>query len=44
MTSLLPDNFLVDQLKLVVSIIPINIFPEFLNILARELLIVILDD
>jgi hypothetical protein len=36
MSSLPFDNFLVDQLSLVVSIIPIRISPEFLNIFGRE--------
>jgi hypothetical protein len=44
MTSLVIDNFLVDQLTMVVSIIPNWISPEFLHIFDRELLIVILDD
>jgi hypothetical protein len=44
MTSLLFDTFPVDQLTLVVSIIPIWISPEFHNIYDRKLLIVILDD
>jgi hypothetical protein len=40
----LTDNFLVDQLTMVVSIIPIWISPEFLHIFDRKLLIAILDD
>jgi hypothetical protein len=44
MTSLLTDSFLVDQLtKVVVSIIPIWISPEFLHIFDRKLFVVILD-
>jgi hypothetical protein len=44
MTSVLTDNFLVDQLAMVVSIIPIWISPQFLQIFDQKLLIVTLDD
>jgi hypothetical protein len=44
MTSVLTDNFLVDQLTMVVSIIPIWISPQFLQIFDQKHLIVILDD
>jgi hypothetical protein len=43
MTSLLIDNFLVDQLTTVVSIIPYWISPEFLHIFDRKLFVAILD-
>jgi hypothetical protein len=43
MTFLVIDNFLVDQLTTVVSIIPNWISPEFLHIFDRKLFVVILD-
>jgi hypothetical protein len=43
MTSLLIDNFLVDQLTTVVSIISNWISPELLHIFDRKLFVAILD-
>ncbi len=43
MASMYFNTFCVDQLVLVVSTIPIGIFPEFFNVLSRKRLDIIIN-